>query len=150
MIGALNKLPVAVSGMIFFNDPVTLRSVSAVSLGFAAGLLYTHAKQLSNEEKKRAQAGELAFYFSLVPSRAGGGRCRASSLRPAWGWTSNADLHPTPPRHSPHTAYLPSERAEEEVASVPLLNRDADLEAGGGAGDVSSGRSSPSGRDRKE
>lgn len=59
MIGALNKLPVAVSGMIFFNDPVTLRSVSAVSLGFAAGLLYTHAKQLSNEAKKKAQAGEL-------------------------------------------------------------------------------------------
>ncbi|KAM0790392.1 hypothetical protein ACM66B_003274 [Microbotryomycetes sp. NB124-2] len=55
MIGALNKLPVAVTGMIFFGDPVTVRSVSAVSIGFAAGLLYTHAKQLSNEAKKRAQ-----------------------------------------------------------------------------------------------
>ncbi|KAK4046179.1 GDP-mannose transporter into the lumen of the Golgi [Microbotryomycetes sp. JL201] len=55
MIGALNKLPVAVTGMIFFGDPVTVRSVSAVTIGFAAGLLYTHAKQLSNEAKKRAQ-----------------------------------------------------------------------------------------------
>lgn len=59
MIGALNKLPVAVSGMIFFADPVTVRSVSAVSLGFAAGLLYTHAKQLSNEAKRKAEAGQL-------------------------------------------------------------------------------------------
>ncbi|KAK4049366.1 GDP-mannose transporter into the lumen of the Golgi [Microbotryomycetes sp. JL221] len=58
MIGALNKLPVAVTGMIFFGDPVTVRSVSAVSIGFAAGLLYTHAKQLSNEAKKRAQMGK--------------------------------------------------------------------------------------------
>ncbi|ORY81216.1 GDP-mannose transporter [Leucosporidium creatinivorum] len=71
MIGALNKLPVAVSGMIFFNDPVTLRSVSAVSLGFAAGLLYTHAKQLSNEAKKKAQAGELAFPKSCILLRDG-------------------------------------------------------------------------------
>lgn len=65
MIGALNKLPVAVSGMIFFADPVTVRSVSAVTLGFAAGLLYTHAKQLSNEAKKNAEAS----YAKLQPGR---------------------------------------------------------------------------------
>lgn len=65
MIGALNKLPVAVSGMIFFADPVTVRSVSAVTLGFAAGLLYTHAKQLSNEAKKKAEAG-----YAKAPSSA--------------------------------------------------------------------------------
>ncbi|SCZ89861.1 BZ3500_MvSof-1268-A1-R1_Chr1-3g01623 [Microbotryum saponariae] len=57
MIGALNKLPVAISGMVFFHDPVTLRSVSAVTIGFAAGLLYTHAKQVANEAKKRTLAG---------------------------------------------------------------------------------------------
>ena len=33
MVGALNKLPVAASGMIFFNDAVTMGSVSAISVG---------------------------------------------------------------------------------------------------------------------
>jgi GDP-mannose transporter len=35
MAGALNKLPVAVSGMIFFNAPVTFFSVTAVLIGMA-------------------------------------------------------------------------------------------------------------------
>jgi len=58
MIGALNKLPVAVSGMLFFGDPVNFRSVTAVLLGFAAGLLYTKSKQAATEEKKRREAGQ--------------------------------------------------------------------------------------------
>jgi len=33
MAGALNKLPVAVSGMIFFDAPVTFFSVTAVMIG---------------------------------------------------------------------------------------------------------------------
>jgi len=33
MAGALNKLPVAVSGMIFFSAPVTFFSVTAVLIG---------------------------------------------------------------------------------------------------------------------
>jgi GDP-mannose transporter len=49
MTGALNKLPVAASGMIFFGDPVTFGSVSAVSVGFFAGILYAIAK---NNQKK--------------------------------------------------------------------------------------------------
>jgi GDP-mannose transporter len=49
MTGALNKLPVAASGMIFFGDPVTFGSISAVSVGFFAGVLYAIAK---NNQKK--------------------------------------------------------------------------------------------------
>lgn len=49
MVGALNKLPVAASGMLFFGDPVTPGSVSAVGIGFLAGLLYSVAK---NHERK--------------------------------------------------------------------------------------------------
>lgn len=49
MTGALNKLPVAASGMIFFGDAVTFGSVSAVSVGFFAGVLYAIAK--SNQKK---------------------------------------------------------------------------------------------------
>ena len=33
MAGALNKLPVAISGMIFFDAPVTLFSVTAIFIG---------------------------------------------------------------------------------------------------------------------
>jgi GDP-mannose transporter len=52
MVGALNKLPVAASGMIFFDDPVTLGSVSAISTGFFAGLVYAVAKNNQSKEKE--------------------------------------------------------------------------------------------------
>lgn len=53
MVGALNKLPIAASGMIFFGDPVTLGSVSAVTIGFFAGIVYAVAK---NNQKKAESA----------------------------------------------------------------------------------------------
>ncbi|KAG8949460.1 GDP-mannose transporter into the lumen of the Golgi [Tulasnella sp. 424] len=63
MVGALNKLPVAASGMIFFGDPVTLGSVSAVSLGFVAGIVYALAKNIqSKAEKARAGPAPLPMY----------------------------------------------------------------------------------------
>jgi len=54
MVGALNKLPVAASGMIFFGDAVTLGSVSAVGVGFFAGVVYAVAK--SNQKKAESRA----------------------------------------------------------------------------------------------
>ena len=55
MVGALNKLPVAASGMIFFGDPVTFGSVTAVAVGFFAGLVYAWAK---NNQKKADMAAQ--------------------------------------------------------------------------------------------
>jgi len=65
MAGALNKLPVAVSGMIFFDAPVTFFSVTAVLIGmslitlaltektgFGAGLVYAFAKTLQSRQAK--------------------------------------------------------------------------------------------------
>ncbi|PCH44414.1 UDP-galactose transporter [Wolfiporia cocos MD-104 SS10] len=60
MVGALNKLPVAASGMIFFDDPVTFGSVSAVGVGFFAGLVYAVAK---NNQKK----AETAVQQGIIP-----------------------------------------------------------------------------------
>ncbi|KAI0763771.1 UDP-galactose transporter [Trametes elegans] len=60
MVGALNKLPVAASGMIFFGDPVTFGSVTAVSVGFFAGLVYAVAK---NNQKK----AEMASQQGIIP-----------------------------------------------------------------------------------
>lgn len=44
MVGALNKLPIAVSGLVFFNAPVTFGSVSAIFIGFVSGIVYTWSK----------------------------------------------------------------------------------------------------------
>lgn len=45
MVGALNKLPIALSGLIFFNAAVNFWSISSIFVGFAAGLVYAVAKQ---------------------------------------------------------------------------------------------------------
>lgn len=60
MVGALNKLPVAASGMIFFGDAVTFGSVTAVAVGFFAGLVYAWAK---NNQKK----AEMAAQQGIIP-----------------------------------------------------------------------------------
>lgn len=39
MVGALNKLPVAASGILFFGDPATFANVSSILVGFFAGLV---------------------------------------------------------------------------------------------------------------
>lgn len=49
MVGALNKLPIALSGLIFFDAPVNFFSISSIFLGFSAGLVYVVAKQKQKE-----------------------------------------------------------------------------------------------------
>ncbi|KAJ5826008.1 hypothetical protein N7474_003146 [Penicillium riverlandense] len=44
MVGALNKLPLAVAGIVFFAAPVTFWSVAAIMLGFISGLVFTRAE----------------------------------------------------------------------------------------------------------
>ncbi|KAG4302111.1 hypothetical protein PCK1_001670 [Pneumocystis canis] len=44
MVGALNKLPISISGLIFFKTPATFSTVSAIILGFFSGILYTLEK----------------------------------------------------------------------------------------------------------
>ena len=52
MVGALNKLPIAISGLVFFDAPVTFGSVSAIFVGFVSGLVYTMAKIRQNSKPK--------------------------------------------------------------------------------------------------
>lgn len=52
MVGALNKLPIAISGLIFFDAPVTFGSVSAIFVGFVSGLVYAWAKVKQNAKAK--------------------------------------------------------------------------------------------------
>ncbi|KAI7907003.1 uncharacterized protein BX663DRAFT_528859 [Cokeromyces recurvatus] len=52
MVGSLNKLPIAISGIIFFGDPATFGNVSAIMIGFIAGLVYSYAKAFPNQNSK--------------------------------------------------------------------------------------------------
>lgn len=52
MVGALNKLPIAVSGLIFFHAPITFGSVSAILLGFVSGIVYAWAKVRQGQASK--------------------------------------------------------------------------------------------------
>src|SRR2546423_14601524 len=53
MVGALNKLPIALSGLIFFDAPKTFASISAIAVGFVSGLVYALAK-VKQQAKKSA------------------------------------------------------------------------------------------------
>ncbi|EIW68378.1 hypothetical protein TREMEDRAFT_69337 [Tremella mesenterica DSM 1558] len=59
MVGALNKLPVAASGILFFGDPANLGNVSAIAVGGFAGIVYAVAKtnQARVEKARVARAG---------------------------------------------------------------------------------------------
>lgn len=52
MVGALNKLPIALSGLIFFDAPVTFPSVSAIAVGFVSGIVYAVAKSKQSAKPK--------------------------------------------------------------------------------------------------
>lgn len=52
MVGALNKLPIAVSGLVFFNAPITFGSVSAIFVGFVSGIVYTWGKLRQSQQSK--------------------------------------------------------------------------------------------------
>lgn len=52
MVGALNKLPIALSGLVFFDAPVTVPSVSAIGVGFISGIVYALAKVKQSSKPK--------------------------------------------------------------------------------------------------
>ena len=53
MVGALNKIPIALSGLIFFDAPVTVPSVSAIAIGSASGIVYAVAKMKAQDQAKK-------------------------------------------------------------------------------------------------
>jgi hypothetical protein len=70
MVGALNKLPVAASGLIFFGDPVTFSSVTGIFTGFVAGLVYALAKQTQSKTSRPIRVmytavALLTIYFRI-------------------------------------------------------------------------------------
>ena len=55
MVGALNKLPVAVLGIVFFASPVTFAGTVAIAIGVLSGVVYTWTKTRETAERR----GEL-------------------------------------------------------------------------------------------
>ncbi|KAI9672214.1 MAG: GDP-mannose transporter into the lumen of the Golgi [Alyxoria varia] len=53
MVGALNKLPIAMSGLIFFDAPTTFGSVGAICIGFVSGIFYAVAKIRQGKEQPK-------------------------------------------------------------------------------------------------
>ncbi len=52
MVGALNKLPIAISGLVFFDAPATFGSCSAIFIGFVSGIVYALAKVRQSSKPK--------------------------------------------------------------------------------------------------
>ncbi|GAA5974424.1 hypothetical protein JCM11641_005276 [Rhodosporidiobolus odoratus] len=59
MVGALNKLPVAASGILFFGDPATFANVASIMIGFFAGLVYSAAKSAQSAAAKQNNPVEM-------------------------------------------------------------------------------------------
>ena len=77
MVGALNKLPIAVCGLVFFNAPVTIGGVVAILMGFVSGVLYAWAKNRQGGGGRGMKEEEMVLPMRRERSRSlslGGGR----------------------------------------------------------------------------
>ena len=75
MVGALNKLPIALSGLIFFDAPMTIPSVSAIGVGFVSGIVYALAKV---KQSAQAKIGSSLPTTSIPPMSASSQSARDS------------------------------------------------------------------------
>ncbi|KAH7048928.1 GDP-mannose transporter into the lumen of the Golgi [Linnemannia elongata] len=66
MVGALNKLPVAASGILFLGDPATAGNIFGILFGFIAGLLYSYSKT-AQAQNNLALANGSALSKPLLP-----------------------------------------------------------------------------------
>ena len=45
-MGSLNKIPVAVIGLVAFNVPWSIENLASILVGLSAGIIFVKAKQL--------------------------------------------------------------------------------------------------------
>ena len=46
LVGSLNKIPVAVIGLVAFNVPWSIENLASILVGLSAGIIFVKAKQL--------------------------------------------------------------------------------------------------------
>ncbi|KDN48479.1 UDP-galactose transporter [Tilletiaria anomala UBC 951] len=78
MVGALNKLPLALSGMIFFKEKATAGNGIAIAVGSLAGIVYASAKMKQSSDQQQASGGSAATGYS----RLGTGALRSEGVIP--------------------------------------------------------------------
>lgn len=54
MVGACNKIPLAILGVVMFNNPLTLKLAVFVGLGLSGGIMFSYVKAREAEAKRRA------------------------------------------------------------------------------------------------
>ena len=45
LVGSLNKIPLAVIGLVAFNAPWSWQNVASIAVGLVAGIVFVRAKQ---------------------------------------------------------------------------------------------------------
>jgi len=58
MVGAFNKVPVAILGVILFDNPVTFRLAIFITMGIMGGILFSYVKAKEKSEKQRTKLRE--------------------------------------------------------------------------------------------
>jgi hypothetical protein len=78
LVGSLNKIPLAILGMLLFKAPTSTNNVISVLIGLAAGVVFAHAKATSSVQGSssggkdstgsrglfKRRSGDLPRYFS--------------------------------------------------------------------------------------
>ncbi|KAI8877638.1 UDP-galactose transporter [Backusella circina FSU 941] len=64
MVGSLNKLPIAISGLVFFGDVATFSNISAILIGFVAGIVYSYAKAYPGKKSENLIASASSQSYS--------------------------------------------------------------------------------------
>lgn len=54
MVGALNKIPLAILGVMIFSDPLTLQLASFIMVSLAGGVLYSYVKERESQAAARS------------------------------------------------------------------------------------------------
>lgn len=63
LVGSLNKIPLAILGMLLFKAPTSTNNIISVMIGLAAGVVFAHAKSQSGGQQGGSAAG------SSIPGR---------------------------------------------------------------------------------
>lgn len=71
LVGSLNKIPLAILGMLLFKAPTSTNNVISVMIGLAAGVVFAHAKASSSVQQgsygslQRAKSGSLPVHAEV-------------------------------------------------------------------------------------
>jgi GDP-mannose transporter len=62
LVGSLNKIPLAVLGMLLFKAPTSTNNLISVMVGLLAGAVFAHAKSRDAAQARQAKGGENSSY----------------------------------------------------------------------------------------